>query len=164
MPRFERQLRGCNNASVCVCARRCGSECVTLQSGVLPLPPEKEPLWQASRWALESPSEGLRGGGGVGPVGSPGSSITRPADGVLAWPQQEIAEEKWPTQTMRLSGLTSASPVQAGAPPLVRLAAAALRSGLHTPWLLSPAPLVPDPPAQLLVRLRCPRWSRCSSV
>lgn len=41
---------------------------------------------------------------------------------------------------MPLSGLMSVSPVQAGAPPLVRPSAAAHRSGLHTPRLLSPAP------------------------
>lgn len=61
---------------------------------------------------------------------------------MLARPQQEIAEEKWPGQAMRLSGLVPASPVEAGACPLVKPAAAALSAGLQMPSLLS---LAPDP-------------------
>lgn len=80
----------------------------------------------------------------------PRPSITWQADGVLAWPQQEIAEEKWPGQAMRLSGLVPASPVQVGARPLVKLAAAALSSGLTMPPLFSlpPGPVAAwSPPA-----------------
>lgn len=76
-----------------------------------------------SRRLLNSPLEGQQEEVGAG--GLPRPSITWLADGVLAWPQQEIAEEKWPGQAMHLSGLVPASPVEAGARPLVKPAAAA---------------------------------------
>lgn len=45
--------------------------------------------------------------------GVPGPSRGHPSlgglTGLLVWPQQEIAEEKWPGQGMRLSGLEPAS-------------------------------------------------------
>ena len=69
---------------------------------------------------------------------------------MLAWPQQEIAEEKWPGQAMHLSGLVPASPVEVGAHPLVKLTVAALSSGLQMPPLLSlpPGPVAAwSPPA-----------------
>lgn len=60
---------------------------------------------------------------------------------MLARPQQEIAEEKWPGQAMRLSGLEPANPVEVGAHPLVKPAVAALSSGLQMPSPLCLAPL-----------------------